>query len=473
MSPRAIIIKAVLLVLLLAPGARADGSDAGQVLTNNSKAITIEREKSILIRLDRPAKDVFIANPEIADVQVRSPRIVYIFGRVPGETTLYALDADEDVIFNTDIHVTQNLGRMSGALQDLLPEARIRVEAINGMLLVTGFVASPDEADTAMRMVRQSAGEEAEIINRLQITTPTQIHLRVKIAEVSRDVVKTLGFNWESVFDNGDVLFGIASGADVFRIVEDEATGLPIKEFLVRNGGTDSLIGNISGSNFDLNTVIDALETEGFLSVLAEPNLTALSGETASFLAGGEFPVPVPDEGDIALEFKEFGVGLTFLPTVISEDRINLQVAPEVSQLTNAGAIRVNNISVPSISTRRASTTVELASGQSFAIAGLLQNNLTQDQRKLPGLGDIPILGALFRSDSYRRQETELLIIVTPYIVRPVDTQRIALPTDAYQAPDDLGRYFNEETGRFEDRPTQPAGANPVAVPRAGFKIGN
>ena len=195
-----------------------------------------------------------------------------------------------------------------------------------------------------------------------------------------------------------------------------------------------------------MNALVDALEDEGFLSILAEPNLTALSGETASFLAGGEFPVPVPqtgaNTGAITIEFKQFGVGLSFSPTVLSENKINLKVAPEVSQLSLAGAVTVNDISIPALTTRRVNTTVELGSGQSFAIAGLLQSNISQEVSKFPILGDIPILGTLFRSDSFKREETELVIIVTPYIVRPVNPDQLLSPTDINHMSMDTGRWI-------------------------------
>lgn len=472
------------------------GALAANILDTSSDRIFLETDHGVLLRLDRAAVDIFIANPAIADIQVKSPRIVYIFGRSTGETTFYALDANENIIYSTNISVTQNLSWLNSAIDELLPNTDIEVKSVGSMMILTGFANTPEEAEVAVSMARQalrgggsgssggssgssgsSSGSRggAQVINRIKIATPTQVNLQVKIAEVGRSTLKQLGFNWENSFFSGNALLGMSTGANVFDIVEDPFTGLPFKEFQVNNVGTNSLIGSLTGGRFNINTVVDALETEGFLSILAEPNLTALSGETASFLAGGEFPVPVPDgQGNFALEFKEFGIGLQFTPTVLSEGKITLKVAPEVSQISNVGAISINGISVPAISTRRVQTTVELGSGQTFAIAGLLQNTITQDVSKFPGLADIPILGALFKSDRFQKSETELVIIVTPYIVRPVDAKRIVLPTDGLRPANDFARYLKGETFTAQARPgATPAetGNGVLLAGGAGFRL--
>lgn len=466
-----------------------NGALAANVLETSDEKIMLETDHGVLLRLDRAAADIFIANPAIADIQVKSPRIIYVFGRSMGETTLYALDANDNIIYSAGIDVTLNLSSLNAALKELLPDADIKVSSMNGVVVLTGFAKSPEESEVAERMAQQAArmgasggsggggssNKQVQVINRIKIATPTQVNLQVKIAEVGRSTLKQLGFNWENAFFTGDVWLGMATGANVFNVVKDPISGLPIKEFLTGNGGTNSLIGNLSGGKFDVNTVVDALEGEGFLSILAEPSLTALSGETASFLAGGEFPVPVPDgQGNFALEFKEFGIGLQFKPTVLSEGKILLHVAPEVSQISNVGAISINGIAVPAISTRRVQTTVELGSGQTFAIAGLLQNTITQDVSKFPGLADIPILGALFKSDRFQKQETELVIIVTPYIVRPVDAKRVSLPTDGMRPANDVARYLKGETFTSQARPgATPAetGNGVTLAGGAGFRL--
>lgn len=458
--------------LVLASAVKDAGAQtSAEIVLPNEATLTIEANRGVLIRLDRPASDIFIANPEVADVQVKSPRLIYVFGKVPGETSIYALDSNEQVIYSAAIAVSQNIERVAQSITEVIPDAEISVRSINGMIILDGFARSPGEVDTALRMIRQAVGEDAEIINRIDVTIPTQVNLRVKIAEVGRGVLRQLGINWDATVFGNNALFGIATGNSTFLTIEDPITGAPVRQFLTRTGGSNSLIGSLTGNNYDLNAIVDALETEGFLSVLAEPNLTALTGETATFLAGGEFPIPIPGRGtdNLALEFKQFGVGLAFTPTVISEDRIVLRVSPEVSQLSNAGAISINGISVPSLTTRRASTTVELGSGQSFAIAGLLQSSLTQDQSKFPWLGDIPILGALFRSDKFQRQETELVIIVTPYIVRPVDARRITLPTDGILTASDADMILNGQMPGTEPRPQERLGLNGGA----GFILDN
>lgn len=439
------------------------------VIGTDGQQVNIEVSQGVLIRLERPATNIFIANPNIADVQAKSSTMIYIFGRAAGQTTVYALDDDEMVIYSAKISVSQNLSRISEGLKTLIPEASIKLESINGLVSMTGFASSPGEAETAQRLVRQAVGPDVDIINQIEVATPVQVNLQVKIAEVGKGVIKELGFNWDGSLVGGN-LFGIATGTQSFRTVLDPITELPVRQIITRNAGSNSIFGTLLSGNLDLNGVIDALETEGFLSVLAEPNLTALSGETASFLAGGEFPIPVPDEGDISLEFKEFGVGLSFTPRVTSSGLINLQVAPEVSQLSNAGSISINGISVPALTTRKASTTVELASGQSFAIAGLLQSNMSQDTSKFPILGDIPILGALFTSEKYQRQETELVILVTPYIVRPANAQNMSLPTDGILGTG-MGAGSLSGTGtRPQGSPDTPTGdLGPVGG--AGFRM--
>jgi pilus assembly protein CpaC len=298
--------------------------------------------------------------------------------------------------------------------------------------------------------------DKNRLVMNLGVAAPSQVHLRVRVAEVSRDVLKQFGINWDAVFSTGRFAFGLATG------VNPVATAGGV---LVRNNATDSLFGQIVSGNWDINGLIDALDNEGMIKILAEPNLTALSGKTATFLAGGEFPVLVPEGEDrIVIQFKEFGVSLAFTPTIVGRDRISLKVKPEVSQLSNTGAVEVQGFTVPALTTRRAETTVELGGGQSFAVAGLLQNNITHDIRKFPGLGDVPVLGTLFRSDSFRREETELVIIVTPYIVRPVSASMLAAPTDGLVPPSDTDRVLH---GR-EYKPTAVRGRRaPPGV--AGF----
>lgn len=446
--------------------------DGASVLSPSQGSLSIEVNKGTLIRLDRPAAEVFIANPDIADVQVKSNRVIYIFGQAQGETSFYALDKDDRTIFSSNVSVTRNLSALRTAYDRMLPGAPVRAMMMGQLVVLEGNVSSPAEAAMAERLARDVLSTD-RVMNGINVLQPTQVNLRVRIAEVSRTVLKQLGVNWEGFYTGSNIGFGIANGRDVSNIVADPVTQLPIEIFNRPDVG-NSLFGEIFTGGLDLNYAIDALDQEGFIKVLAEPNLTALTGQSANFLAGGEFPIPIPSRDGLGIEYREFGVKLDFTPTVMSTGRISMHVRPEVSDLSSAGAIRVEGISVPSISTRRAETTVELGSGQSFAIAGLIENNVVQDANKFPGLGDIPIIGALFRSEEFRREETELLIVITPYIVRPVGDRQLALPTDGYRAPTDMQRFFGErrwadvEPGALENQDTR---SGPSLKKRAGFKL--
>lgn len=394
-------------------------------LITGDKRISVDVRKGGLLRLKEPVGTVFIADPDIADIQVKSPTLIYILGKAPGETTLYALSKDDRVIFSGIVTVQHNLSRLRQAVDDFMPDTNIHVRSVDDSIVLSGRVHTAVQAEDLRRLASSVVGADNKIINRVQIAAPNQVNLRVRIAEMSREIVKQLGFNWNATVIGSKFRIGLQTGGGAVV------------------NGDNALTGFVTSGKFSLDSVVNALEKEGLISVLAEPNLTALSGETASFLAGGEFPIPIPqDNRTIGITFKQFGVGLAFTPTLLSDERINLKVRPEVSQLTSTGAVTIQGFSIPALTTRRAETTVELGSGQSFAIAGLLQNTLTRDLNKFPGLADLPILGALFRSDNYQRNESELVIIVTPYIVRPVSAPRLALPTDGLKMPRDVERLF-------------------------------
>ena len=394
--------------------------------------LTIEMNEGRLVRLQSPATSVFIANPDIADVSVKSARMVYVFGKIPGQTTLFAVDRNENVVANVQIVVEHNVARLRESLDRMVPAGGIEVTSVNGGILLSGSVATASEAENARRLATRFIGEKEEVINQLQITEPNQVNLRVRIAEVSREILNRFGFNWDALYANGAFQIGLTT----FNPILESSTLLTPR---------------FNDGNFNINAIVDTLADDGLMTVLAEPNLTALSGETASFLAGGEFPIPVSEKDNvITIVFKEFGVSLAFTPTLIGNNRISLRVRPEVSQLTSAGAVTIGTVQVPALTTRRAETTVELASGQTFAIAGLLLDNSQELIKKTPGLGDLPILGALFKSERFERNETELVIIVTPYLVRPVSNENLALPTDPYR----------------RQPPTSPQANRPVALAR-------
>ena len=422
----------------LVAGLGLAGGAGAQPLRAPVAHIDLEINKGRLVSLDQAAASVFVADPEIADVQVKSPKLLYIFAKKPGETTLYTVDATDRVVEGWRVSVAHNLTRLREAIHTYVPDARIDVSSVGDAVVLQGIVRSPEMAENVRALAGRLAGDD-NVINRMAVRGPNQINLRVRIAEVQRSVLKQIGVNWDALLSAGAFSFGLATG--------NPALGSGLGGFGVRNaptlgtGNTDSIVGGFRNSRWNINSVIDALENEGLITVLAEPNLTAVSGETASFLAGGEFPIPISQANNtVTVEFKKFGVSLAFTPTLLTDGQITLKVRPEVSQLSTNGEVRFNGFSIPAITTRRAETTVELGSGQSFAIAGLLQNDINHSVRRLPGLGDLPILGALFRSDAFQRNESELVILVTPYVVRPTSETAMSTPSDGLTMPSDVER---------------------------------
>ena len=427
----------------------AAGQEAESLATEGQ--LTLEVSKGRVIRLPRPAATVFVADPEIADVQAQSASIVYLFGRRTGSTSLYAIDENDQLLVRTAITVQHNLSGLRQAIGQLMPDAQVTASTVDGSIVLDGQVDNPVQAQELRELAERYLGEEESVLFRVRIAAPTQVNLRVRVAEVSRDVLKEFGINWEAIFANGNFTFGLVSG----RSVSDG-----LGNFLRSPTGANSAFGSWQSGDDFVNTALDALAEEGLVNVLAEPNLTALSGETASFLAGGEFPIPIDsDEDGLEIEFKEFGISLAFTPTVLSSNRISLRVRPEVSDLSEKGAITINGLTIPALATRRAETTVELGSGQSFAIGGLLSTDIENAISKYPGIGDVPVLGALFRSTRFRSNETELVILVTPYLVRPVDEPVMALPTDGYKAPSDIERIL---MGRLHSAQLQPGRGGPL-----------
>jgi pilus assembly protein CpaC len=438
----------------LAPGSAQTAAS----ITTAATSLNIGVGKGTLVRLERGMSDVFVANQKVADVQVRSERLLYVFGVGSGETTIYATDAAGRIVYSANVRVAQNIDQIRSMLGMAMPGAAITVNSMNGMTLLTGTVKSPEEVEEATRLVQAFVGAGQTIVNKLQTATPAQVHLRVKFAEVSKSLIKELGFNIEAIGTNNGFTFGLARGRDVLN-----SAG----QFISQTGSTSVAFGG-ELLGLDIGSVLDALEQDGLVALLAEPNLTALSGETASFLAGGEFPIPVSDgDGGISVEFKEYGVGIAFTPTVLDDGRITLRVRPEVSELSEAGAVRLDNVSVPGLSTRKAETSVELGSGQSFLIAGLLRNRLGSSQERTPLLGNIPILGALFKSDKFQRDETELVIVITPYLVKPSNT-RLALPTDGLAAPNDAERWLFGKSFKGSDKPVPTTEAKTAETPSSG-----
>lgn len=487
---------------VLALGIAATSSAPVQAQTNAVRPtsdIVISAGTGRLVRLNGTMSDLFVADPNIADVQVRSANQLYIFGKAPGETTIYATNKAGKVVYSSSVHVGSNTGSVGQFLRTAMPEARIQATPMNGVILLTGTVAKPEDAEEAARIVQAYVGPSSKIVSRIKTATPLQVMLRVRFAEVSRSLVKEVGVNLLSRDTTGGFLFGIGSGARSPGTITDMATTFPLMDasslynlpagsirlpFNPANGqfvtspGTqytfDKVLGKTvlggAGSLFglDILAALDLAEQDGRVATLAEPTLTALSGETASFLAGGEFPIPISQSlGSISVEYKQYGVGLAFTPTVLADGRISMRVRPEVSELSDQGSIRLNGFQVPALTTRRAETTVELGSGQSFVIGGLLRNSSNNSTDKAPWLGDLPVLGALFRSNSFRRSETELVIVVTPYLVKPVSDDQIALPTDGFRTATDFQRVILDQghSSRTGERRPGAVMAPPQAVP--------
>ncbi|MFZ4125770.1 MAG: type II and III secretion system protein family protein [Rickettsiales bacterium] len=398
---------------------------------------TVEVNKGIPVRLKGAAVSVVVADSDIADVQVVSPRMIYVNGRNIGETSIMAVDANDKIILQGTVTVTHNLSKLRKAVAQMMPGANIDAASTDNAIILKGDVDSPVLAEKVNRLATSFLrGTGQSVINMMDTSQSDQVLLKVKIVEVARTELKRFGINWESLFSGpGNIVFGLGQGRD---LVSDAGA-------LLRNttAGDNSLfIRNIAGGN-SITAVVDALERDGLVSILAEPNLTARSGQAASFLAGGEIPIPVPgDDGTVTIEYRQFGVSLQFTPTVMSKDKINLAVLPEVSALSTENAITGGTFgTIPALTTRRANTTVDLGSGQTFAIAGLLRSDNANNINKFPILGDIPVLGALFRSSEFRNNQTELVILVTPYIVKPIDDpSTIATPLDGYTPPTDYER---------------------------------
>ncbi|MDG2535483.1 type II and III secretion system protein family protein [Sphingomonas sp. HITSZ_GF] len=477
-----------------------------------------------LVTLPSNVASVWTSNPTVADVYVNNPRQIHLFGKEFGEATVFAATASGQVVFATNVRVAQNITSIDRMLKVAMPDADVQVTTVGQIAVLNGTVKSPQDSEQAQRLVTgllnpgvnvndASAQLKIAVINRLKTATPLQVQLQVKFAEVSRSFVKNIGVNVTTKDSTGGFQFGLAQGRNPGSYTDSALAQYPTATKVINGAtvtgaydpvtgqfvnprasgiaditrGSDNATFGLAGKLFglDILSAIDVGETIGQVTTLANPNLTALSGETANFLAGGEIPIPIAQGlGTTTVEYKQYGISLAFTPTVLSDGRISLRVRPEVSQLTSAGAVQLNGVTIPALSTRRSETTVELGSGESMVIGGLLQNSQNNSITKTPGLGDVPILGALFRSNGFQRNETELVIVITPYLVKPVNANQIVLPTDGYKAPNDFGRVFlgqlqggdggdrpkpsmapangQPSVGAFAPAPTTPQNAAPV-----------
>lgn len=475
--------------------------------TGVTRAVKLGTNKSIVIDLDRPAADVIITNPLIADATVQTANRIIFRGVQVGQTNAFVFGPDGRPLINLEITVDQDTAIIDDMIKRYVPDARVKVESANGTLVVSGEVDNLVQSDQVMRLVAtySPTGDATGVVNMMGIRAKDQVMLEVRIVEMQRTVVKQLGINLTGTTTFGDLasqtlsqLFD-AAGRPLFfdvdsGLVNNNGVGEPIEalqsaapfsnRFQISSSNTFNIAGGSLGglstevgyTNFvggtaqsSLGATFDALERVGIVRTLAEPNIMAVSGESAKFLAGGEFPVPVSqdDEGNIGIEFKPFGVGLAFTPVVLSEGRISLKVSTEISELSNQGAfqgqsvagvtadgqvVTAQTLTIPSLTVRRAESTVELPSGGSTMLAGLIQSRSRQTIDQLPGIKKLPIIGALFQSRDFINEETEMVVIITPYLVDPAKKSELRTPADGYvNASDPKTIFFGKLNAQYAE----------------------
>ena len=442
--------------------AQAQATKAGE------KQLTLSIGDAQQINLGSPVTDVVVADPRVADVDITSNKKLYILGKAPGMTDVVATDAAGRTVYRAKVLVGGNLSSLDQMLKLAMPDADVQVTTMGNVVMLTGTVAQPGEAaeaeELANAFVASTGGGNVtgtKVINRIKTATPLQVNLQVRVAEVSRSLSKEISGNLRGANSGIDsagqpYFFGVGRGRDI--TATDGTVTFPESTNILAG------IGRLFG--IDVEAAFDMAERNGLTSTLANPNLTTVSGETAEFLAGGRFPIVTSSNNGVSVQYETYGVNLTYTPVVLSDGRISLRVRTEVSDISDQGAVRIGGLSVPATTTRMAETTAELGSGQSMMIAGLLSNQLSSSVDKMPGVGDIPVLGALFKSNGWRRNETELMIVITPYLVKPVSDSEIRLPTDGINSIDDaqriiMGKVTDKTKSQNRPLPTiAPAPAN-------------
>lgn len=439
------LFKAALIGAAIAAGAvpAAQGETLRVMQGSTSSSLNVPMNRAVVVESDVVFAELSIANPAIADISTLSDRTIYVLGKQPGRTTLTLLGPDGRLITNVEIRVTADVGELKERLREVLPGEKIEVRPANDGLVLSGIVSSSAAIDRALDLAQRYAPER--VSNLMTVGGSQQVMLKVRFAEMNRSVRKSLS---SSIAVNG-----IGAGGDLgytggngTYIDGDNLTNLfdgdPTTSVArtAESAGVFSL--GVGAGDLQLAVLLEALETKGFVRTLAEPNLTALSGQEAEFLAGGEYPVPVSDDnGQVSVEFKPFGIQLNFTPRVIGKN-INLTMAAEVSSIDPTSSYSDGSISINGFSTRKTSTTVEMHDGESFAIAGLLKDDFNSSNGQVPWLGDVPILGALFRSSEYQRKQSELVIIITAHLVTPTSGEAFALPTDRVRAPSETELFL-------------------------------
>ena len=438
--------------LIFADRALAQNTIVTQVdSTKHAGEFVVPLNKSQILRVDVPFADLLVGNPEIADVLALTDRSVYVLGKALGSTNLTIYGRNKDLLAVIDLVVNYDVEGLKQQLFQMMPDENIEVRAVNGSLALSGVVSGASTMAQAIAIAEQFAPDG--VTNLMSVKGSQQVLLKVRFAEMSRQIGVELGLSNSIV--SGDS-FTFLSG-----FLDPTAFANVIGDFAI--GGTD------------FQVALDAMEQKGLVKILAEPNLIALSGDTANFLAGGEFPVPIAQDSDtlnttITVEFKEFGVSLAFTPTVLDDGLINLIVSPEVSQIDLANAVEVSGFRIPGLVVRRATTTVELRDGQAFAIAGLLQSDFSDTVTQFPGLADIPVIGALLRSTEFQQSETELVIIIEPHLAKPAPASALIAPTDNFvpPSPTDLWFFGRTESTRSGGYQTNYLGAETLGVQSAG-----
>jgi pilus assembly protein CpaC len=452
-----------------------------------NRRITLGLGKATVIQLDADARDVLVSNPDIVDAVVRTPRRIFLLGQKTGQTNAFFFDGAGHQILSIDVRVEKDTGDLGSMIHANIPGSDIHVSGLNDNVVLTGSVSSAQDSQRAQDLAGRFAGDPTKVVNMLKIGSGEQVMLKVRVAEMDRNIAKQFGVNLSEAAIAAGVPI-IASTGNQFGLLGhalSDASGaqfgdvcpahfLPQVVTTTTNSFTSKVTTIPCASPNNLQGVVSALDQIGLIHVLAEPNLTAVSGETARFLAGGEFPVPSgrDSQGNVSISFKEFGVGLSFTPVVLSAGRISLQLSTEVSELTNTGAftlqggtttdpttgqtITAPGLTIPALSVRRAQTTVELPSGGSFAIAGLMQHTTKQVLEEFPGIGSMPVLGALFRSRDFQNNETELVVLVSAYLVNPTTEAKLAAPTDGYQIPTDPETLLLGRLNAIYKRDTNP-----------------
>lgn len=439
------------LAIVIGPFANTVQAENLQIVrkgANRDLSVTLNR--AIVVESDTPFAELSVANPGIADFSTLSDRTIYILGKAPGRTTMTLLDETGRLITNVEIHVSTDVSEFKERLNQILPNEKIEVRTANDGIVLSGSVSSAARMDRALALAERYAPER--VSNLMVVSGKQQVMLKVRFAEMQRSVSKQLSTSLavnalSPVSGNGAAL----AGSNL------PSTGVNAGGVAAGNDAGAAFFGFDIGS-VEIGILMQALEQKGVVRTLAEPNLTALSGQEATFLAGGEYPIPVAQDNDTtSIEFKPFGVELNFIPRVVDEDIINLELAAAVSSIDTTNGINTGTFTVDAFRRRDTSTTVALRDGESFAIAGLLQDDFRDSNGQVPWLGDVPVLGALFRSADYARAQTELVIIVSAHLVTPTRGEALALPTDRVKLPSEADLFLNGRVAK-KNRPTGTAG---------------